>query len=233
MRDRALTLAEVSQVLRPVLDYVDSRKLPTSGVDLRRPRCVRTVLDELNKAGVVTTYTGGQDPVCSIERGQHLVAAFYRNNSIHWFVDRAIVELSILHVAHSDSAEPVSDAWAEAKRLRDLLKFEFFFPEKDAFRTDLVAELQLMSPQWKDRTGTVDSVRELLAESGFLMAHRVLRSFVDAQLVVAERLAARDPASPSRPSPSSPSAKESAGRCCYKVGCTAPRRSPANCSKTR
>jgi len=196
VRDRALTLAEVSQVLRPVLDYVDSRKLPTSGVDLRRPRCVRTVLDELNKAGVVTTYTGGQDPVYSIERGQHLVAAFYRNNSIHWFVDRAIVELSILHVAHSDSAEPVSDAWAEAKRLRDLLKFEFFFPEKDAFRTDLVAELQLMTPQWKDRTGTVDSVRELLAESGFLMAHRVLRSFVDAQLVVAERLAARDPRKP-------------------------------------
>jgi glycerol-3-phosphate O-acyltransferase len=29
-----------------------------------------------------------------------------------------------------------------------------------------------------------------------LLAHRVLRSFVDAQLVVAERLAARDPRSP-------------------------------------
>ena len=43
--------------------------------------------------------------------------------------------------------------------------------------------------------GTVDekALRALLAGSGFLMAHRVLRSFFDAQLVVAERLALRDP----------------------------------------
>lgn len=33
-----------------------------------------------------------------------------------------------------------------------------------------------------------------LTDSGFMMAHRVLRSFFDAQLVVAERLADRDPA---------------------------------------
>src|SRR3712207_9179879 len=37
---------------------------------------------------------------------------------------------------------------------------------------------------------------EVLCRAGFLIAHRVLRSFVDAQLVVAERLAARDPREP-------------------------------------
>jgi glycerol-3-phosphate O-acyltransferase len=36
----------------------------------------------------------------------------------------------------------------------------------------------------------------VLAGADFLIAHRVLRSFVDAQLVVAERLAARDPRTP-------------------------------------
>ncbi len=199
VRDRALTLHEVSQVLQPVLDYVDSRKLPTCGVDLRRPRLVRTVLDHLTRAGVVTTYSGGQDPVYSIERGQHLVAAFYRNNSIHWFVDRAIVELATLYVAQSGSSDPVPDAWAEAKRLRDLLKFEFFFPEKEEYRADLIAELQQMSPEWESLATTVDSARELLAGAGFLMAHRVLRSFVEAQLVVAERLAAHDPRQPIDP----------------------------------
>ena len=199
VRDRALTLQEVSQVLNPVLDYVDSRELPTSGVDLRRPRFVRSVLDELTRAGVVTTYSGGQDPVYSIGRGQHLVAAFYRNNSVHWFVDRAIVELALLNVAQSGSSDPVPDAWAEAKRLRDLLKFEFFFPEKEQFQADLIAELTLMSPQWESLSGTDDSARQLLADAGFLMAHRVLRSFVDAQLVVAERLAARDPRQPIEP----------------------------------
>ncbi|MEO9221461.1 MAG: glycerol-3-phosphate 1-O-acyltransferase, partial [Mycobacteriaceae bacterium] len=196
VRDRALTLQEVSQVLDPVLNYVECRELPTCGVDLRRPRFVRTVLDHLTRAGVVTTYSGGEDPVYSIERGQHLVAAFYRNNSIHWFVDRAIVELATLYVAQSGSSDPVPDAWAEAKRLRDLLKFEFFFPEKEEYRADLIAELRQMSPEWESLATTVHSARELLAGAGFLMAHRVLRSFVDAQLVVAERLAAHDPRQP-------------------------------------
>ena len=36
----------------------------------------------------------------------------------------------------------------------------------------------------------------MLAGAAFLIAHRVLRSFVDAQLVVAVRLAARDPRTP-------------------------------------
>ena len=36
----------------------------------------------------------------------------------------------------------------------------------------------------------------MLSSTGVLMAHRVLRSFLDAQLVVADRLAAADPAVP-------------------------------------
>ena len=36
----------------------------------------------------------------------------------------------------------------------------------------------------------------MLARAAFLLAHRVLRSFLDAQLVVAERLAARNPRTP-------------------------------------
>ncbi len=193
VRDRALTLDEVVQVLRPLLAYVQSRELTTEGLDLRREACVRAVLEQLTDVGVVTTYAAGERPVYGIDRGQHLVAAFYRNNSVHWFVNRAIVELAVMHAAAHGGGRPVDDAWQECKRLRDLLKFEFFFPDRDSFEAALTAEMRLIDPAWEERAKTREALGALLAGSGFLMAHRVLRSFCDAQLVVAERLALRDP----------------------------------------
>jgi glycerol-3-phosphate O-acyltransferase len=189
VRDRALTLEQVRRILEPVLNYVDARDLPESGTTLlRHPGRVAATLEGLVRAGVVTSYTGGDEPVYSITPGQHLVAAFYRNNSVHWFVNRAIIELAMITAAERGSERPLIEAWAEALRLRDLLKYEFFFPEKDAFRAELIGELELIDPKWSDRAGSVADVRTLLASSGFLVAHRVLRSFVEAELVVAERL---------------------------------------------
>jgi glycerol-3-phosphate O-acyltransferase len=141
------------------------------------------VLATLAAQGVVTVYDGGEEPVHAIERGQHLVAAFYRNSAIHHFVDRAIAELVML----GDPAQ----RWDEAMRLRDHLKFEFFFPERDAYRDRIGAELERLDPEWETADG-----RQVLCAAPLLVAHRVLRSFVDAQLVVAERLAARDPRTP-------------------------------------
>ncbi|MEU2014313.1 glycerol-3-phosphate acyltransferase, partial [Nocardia sp. NPDC019302] len=59
----------------------------------------------------------------------------------------------------------------------------------------MVAEMLLVDPDWYSHTRRDTFGSDILAKltaSGFTMAHRVLRSFVDAQLVVAERLAARD-----------------------------------------
>jgi glycerol-3-phosphate O-acyltransferase len=183
VRDRALTLAQVTRVLEPLLDFLDERGLPHTGSGLRTRDGVRRVLCELVGQDVVTVYEGGEEAVYAIERGQHLVAAFYRNSAIHHVVDRAIAELVLL-------ADPV-DRWEEAMRLRDQLKFEFFFPERDAYRAQLATELERLDPGWETADG-----REVLCRAPLLLAHRVLRSFVDAQLVVAERLAARDPRTP-------------------------------------
>jgi glycerol-3-phosphate O-acyltransferase len=183
VRDRALTLGQVRRVVEPLLGYLDERGRPHSGTALRTFRGVRQVLTTLAAQGVVTVYDGGEEPVHAIERGQHLVAAFYRNSAIHHFVDRAIAEVVMLR-------DPV-DRWDEAMRLRDLLKFEFFFPEREAYRERLGAELEGLDPQWETADG-----RDVLCRAPLLVAHRVLRSFVDAQLVVAERLAARDPRTP-------------------------------------
>ncbi len=196
VRDEALTVEQIGTVLAPILDYVQARKIPTIDLEvLTHPAGIHHVLIELDRAGVVTTYAKGVEPVFSIAPGKHLDAAFYRNNAIHWFINRAIVELSMLHAANSHADDPRAEGWAEAKRLRDQLKFEFFFPDRDTYEAELTEEVALITDGGRRPSGAPEEVRELLGGAGFLMAHRVLRSFLDAQLVVLERLAAMDPSS--------------------------------------
>ncbi|MGI5221611.1 glycerol-3-phosphate 1-O-acyltransferase [Nocardia sp. CA-290969] len=207
VHDRALTRAEVCEVLNPVLDYIEKRDLPRGEIaKLRDEQSLAVVLEQLSLAKVVTVYRGGVEPVYSIEPGAHLEAAFYRNSAVHWFVDRAILELAILAAVEAAPDEPAAGAigpdtdaldigWAEAYRLRDLLKFEFFFPDRTEFADRITAEMLLVDPAWRTRPrNTLGSeILTGLTDTGFMMAHRVLRSFFDAQLVVAERLAAREP----------------------------------------
>ncbi len=184
VRDRALTLGQVRGVLEPLRAYLSERALPHSGDVLQTDTGARRVLGALAQQNVVTVYAGGQEPVYAIERGQHLVAAFYRNSAIHHFIDRAVAEMVMLSAP--------ADRWDEAMRLRDQLKFEFFFPDKASYRAELGAELERLDPGWE----TAADGRAVLERSELLMANRVLRSFLDAQLVVAERLAARQPRHP-------------------------------------
>ena len=184
VRDRALTLGQVRGVLEPLRRYLAGRGLPYSREILDTDAGVQRVLGALSQQKVVTVYAGGEEPVYAIERGQHLVAAFYRNSAIHHFVDRAVAELVLLSAP--------SDRWDEAMRLRDQLKFEFFFPDKTAYRAVLQAELDRLDPGWE----TVADGRAVLERLDLLVANRVLRSFLDAQLVVAELLVARPPHRP-------------------------------------
>jgi glycerol-3-phosphate O-acyltransferase len=184
VRDRALTLGQVRRVLEPLRGYLAERELPHSREILDTGAGVQRVLGALSQQHVVTVYAGGEEPVYAIERGQHLVAAFYRNGAVHHFLDRAVAELVLL--------SPPADRWDEGMRLRDQLKFEFFFPDKTAYRAVLQAELDRLDPGWE----TVADGRAVLERSDLLVANRVLRSFLDAQLVVAERLAARSPGQP-------------------------------------
>jgi glycerol-3-phosphate O-acyltransferase len=191
---RALTLYEVRQVLEPLIDYVERRDLPALGLDaLRRETGVAGDLDRLGTAGVVTRFDGGTEAVYSIGPGQHHVAAYYRNSAVHWFVNRAIVEVAMLAVAREASEDPVEEALQVAFALRDLLKHEFFFPEKEAYRHGLLEETALIEPGWRDRVSTPEAVRGVLVGARPLMAHRILRPFLESYLVVADRLAARDP----------------------------------------
>jgi glycerol-3-phosphate O-acyltransferase len=197
--DRALTPAEIRSVLDPLLDYVAVRKLPQAGtVDLAAPGGLRPALDALVSTKVVTRFTGGVEPVYGIGENQHLVAAYSRNRIIHFFVTRAITELVLLHlvrrpVGHPGEGDLGARAWAEALRLRDLLKFEFFFAAKPEFAEELRAELAILDPDWERKADDPTAIATGLAELPLLLGHRVLGSFLEAYMVVADRLAAHPP----------------------------------------
>lgn len=174
---RAYTAGEVEQILAPLLAYIDRRGLPGPDPALCRGLGLGTTLRELTTAGVLDRYDGGSEAVWSIAPGAHAVAAYYRNGALHHFVDRAIVELALVATADGelgrdhDHESLLAAAQQESLRIRDLLKFEFFFPTKTEFLHRLGAELDLIAPEWRHVAPTPDWVDQtLLATSGALFA---------------------------------------------------------------
>jgi glycerol-3-phosphate O-acyltransferase len=194
----AVTLADAQRAITPIVAYVERRGLPgaESLMPLRTNEGLLGVLRTLVDHGVVDEFAG-RESVYRISPDHELAAAFYRNVVIHWFVNRAIVELSLVAAMESsEGREPTAVAQDEALRLRDILKFEFFFAEKTEFVAELRAEVELIDPAWRDDGGArLQTLGRALAASGALMADRVLRSFLEAYWVVADRLSARSGAS--------------------------------------
>ena len=194
--DRALTLDEVRASLEPLTTYVARRGFPaTDGTTSTEPRAVRHALEALERQGLADRFAEGVEPVWRVSPSRHLEAAFYRNSIAHFFVNRALVELIAVSAVEERCADPIGGAWEEALRLRDLLKFEFFFAGKAAFAEELREEMRLVDPEWEQR-GDPAVVLEQLTSSRLLVAHRIVRPYFEAHLVVADRLAARDPREP-------------------------------------
>ena len=188
--DRALTAEETRVALAPLVESVRRRKLPiTEELELETPEGVARALAALVESGVVSCFDKGPEPVYSIGEDQHLAAAYYRNTIIHFFVNGAIAELALLRAAEPSVEDSMSEFWDEAMRLRDLLKFEFFFAEKEEFRTEVAAELATRDPGWADAVGKGgEEIRALVRRLRPLLAHRVLRPFLEAYQVVGDEL---------------------------------------------
>ncbi len=193
--DRALTVEETVVVLRNWVDYVRRRALPTTEpLRLDAAEGVREALDALVASGVVTCYAEGPEPVYAVREDQHLTAAYYRNTIVHFFVSSAIAELALLGVAEGEGGRRTEAFLDEALALRDLLKFEFFFTEKDEFRSEIADELTLHSPGWEERLASGGrGVHAVLRGVRPFTAHRVLRPLLEAYRVVADEVERLDP----------------------------------------
>jgi glycerol-3-phosphate O-acyltransferase len=196
--DRALSVDEMLVALANLVAYVQRRGLPTSEeITLDTPAGVRQTLDLLVENGLLERFDEGPDTVWGIKRGMHLSAAYYRNTVIHYFVPGAIAELALLRAAEDDVRHRYREFEEEALRLRDLLKFEFFFTDKERFREELAAEVALHDPHWEKafEAGPIE-LAELVTRFRPLSAHRILRPFLEAYRVVGDALARRDPSQP-------------------------------------
>jgi glycerol-3-phosphate O-acyltransferase len=191
--DRALTVDEVLATVRPLADYIARMDWPVAGaVDLTDRSTIRRALQEMVASGVLSAYDGGTDTVWGVGAGQHLVAAFYRNTAVHILVGRAIGEIALL-AGSEGTGDPRQGAVDEALRLRELLKFDFFFPGREAFVAEMATELELLEEgDGAGRTRTPADATRLLEHADLHLAHLVLRPFLDAYHVVADRLGGWD-----------------------------------------
>jgi glycerol-3-phosphate O-acyltransferase len=168
--DRALTLEEVVAAVAPLSSYFEARGFPvaTSG-RIEHPALILRTLDQLVRTGAAVRFGEGREPVWSVGDEQHLVAAFYRNSAVHFLVGRAVAELALK--AHNPDPE------LEALRLRDLLKFEFFFAAKEEFVAEMRLEFEILERE----------------PAPIALAPLVLRPFLEAYLVVADCLRDMNP----------------------------------------
>jgi glycerol-3-phosphate O-acyltransferase len=188
-RGRALTLDQLHHTLQDSLDYLERKQTPmtNSALRLRTHEGVRTAVDALSNGHPVTRVDSGREPVWRIAPEHEHEAAFYRNTLIDAFLETSIVELALAYAARADG-DRVEAFWDQAMRLRDLLKFEFYFAESAAFR-EHIAEEMAWHDDWEAhvRAGGAD-IDILLHDKQPLMCHAMLRPFVEAYETVADVL---------------------------------------------
>jgi glycerol-3-phosphate O-acyltransferase len=209
MQGAGLTFGQIRLGLADGMDYLESRSVPRTAsaralTGVSGPGAVRATLDALAAGGVVSFVGEGRDPVWLIGPEHQLAATFYRNSLIHFLLDTALCELAVLRAGESafdpvsvsvsvsdegSAADPVEAFWDEIARLRDLLKFEFYFKERDEHRRQVAAEMARHDPSWEARLRSGPAAAdELLAGMRPLVSHVVVRPFVEAYRLVADVL---------------------------------------------
>ena len=183
------------------MQYARRRALPSTTPldDLETAEGLTRHLRGLAENGVVHCFDEGPEPVWALVPDQFLTAAYYRNTILHFFVNASIAELALLHAAGTTQhrRQAFDD---EAMRLRDLLKYEFFFADKDAFKKELAAEVAFHAPDWEARLEKGE-VEDVVRHFKPFSAHRILRPFVDAWRTVADALLRHDAAAPVETAP--------------------------------
>ncbi len=191
---QALTEEEVVADLNALLEWAEQRQMRIS------PDFDRAYADQMDgllgimiDEGMITRFDEGPDVVYGIAPDQHPVASYYRNTVIHFFVNKAIVELALLKASESPGEDALATFWAEVDYLRDLFKFEFFYAPTEAFHREIREELDRYNSDWEQllERGASGFI-ELLYTMTPLVTHVTLLTYVEAYAVVAMLLSRMD-----------------------------------------
>ena len=188
-RGAALTLSQLHHTLQDSLDYLERKQNPmsTSALRLRSHDGVRAAVDALSNGHPITRVDGGREPVWRIAPDEQHAGAFYRNSVIHAFLETSIVELALAHARNADG-DRMEAFWDQAMRLRDLLKFDFYFADSVTFR-DNIAEEMAWHHNWEAHVAAGgQEIDALLFAKRPLMAEAMLRVFFEAYEIVADVL---------------------------------------------
>ena len=188
-RGAALTLDQLHHTLQDSLDYLERKHTPmsTSALRLRTRDGVRAAVDALSNGHPITRVDGGREPVWRIGPNEEHAAAFYRNSVIHAFLETSIVELALAYARRAEG-DRMEAFWAQAMRLRDLLKFDFYFADSAAFREN-IAEEMAWHDDWEAHVAAGgDEIDAMLFAKRPLMSDAMLRVFFEAYEIVADVL---------------------------------------------
>lgn len=188
-RGKARTPAQIADQCGTLMRYIEDRAIPISeDLRLHDPDQVALVLDWLEQNENVSSHEALGRRVYWLNDEQMLRISYYRNVVVHHFLNRSIAEIALSSL--KESTEASVDAFHEAAlELRDLLKFEFFFPEKGEFLENVAADLEIDIPGWRNMlvSSGPDPVIEKIGQP---MGRWALVPFLDAYQIVADELEA-------------------------------------------
>ena len=185
-RGNARTVGELTLECRGLADFIEARELPTTErLDLGET-AVTAILDRLGEHGDVSSHQAVGRRVFWLDDDQMVRVSYYRNVVVHFFVNRAIAEIALTSLIEEGSRDP-DLARQRMLALRDLLKFEFFFPDKDEFVSLVDGDIEVDVPGWEESLANVGPLG-VLAKMGEPVAHWALLPFLDAYQIVGDEL---------------------------------------------
>jgi glycerol-3-phosphate O-acyltransferase len=191
--NRAQSLREIQVPARAGAALIRRRQHEIVGrSDFKDDNALQATLAELHATGIVTYLDEGTERLYTISEDQHHNAAYYRNTAIHYFILDAFVEIALLDAAAAEGDRRQA-FFAQTRKLRELFKFEFYFPRSADFRPEMERRVSDRFDDWEEalQSGAA-GIREAFNKMHLLVAHGVLRSFADAYRVAAGVLAAAE-----------------------------------------
>lgn len=186
-RGKARTADELVAECVRLVDFIRAREIPTTErLDLDDSAGVIRILDWLGEHGNVSSHEAIDRRVFWLDDDQMIRISYYRNMVVHFFIDRAIAEMSLNSLIEDSDRDPPT-ARRRMLDLRDLMKFEFFFPEKEAFLAAVASDIQVDVPDWETSLAAAGPLG-VLAEMGEPVSHWALLPFLDAYQVVGDEL---------------------------------------------
>jgi glycerol-3-phosphate O-acyltransferase len=186
-RGKARTAGEIAEESVRLVEFVRSRAIPTSErLELDDPANVGRILDWLGEHNNVSSHEAIDRRVFWLDDEQMIRISYYRNVVVHYFVNRAVAEMALTSLIGGGDRDP-ENVRRRMLELRDLMKFEFFFPDKDEFVDAVSADIAIDVAGWEGVLAAAGPLG-VLAKMGEPVAYWAVLPFLDAYQIVGDEL---------------------------------------------